>query len=342
MTRASASLVFAALTAVALPLTAQPRQGHPADHLPPNVRQLTRFGERPDWSHDGRRLLFLSKVFGDVYEVDVASGQITPVTDHFNHHGFTRALYLANGDVLLSGPVDTFDRVDKDARQRARSASYLFVLDKSFTKPPVPLNQHCDEGPAVSRTRLRVAWTHGRQDTISTGDILYENGVPTLANVQRVLSVADFPAADRPQRWIETQNFVPPDDRTLTVTAYEVGGTANSECYVLDLTTRALTNVSRSPDHYEECEGVFPDGRSTLVERAQHRGNHWPLIDAWKLAFDGSGRADRLTHFTDFDGFKGGEPVVSDDGRHLAFTIGKSGMEAGQGFGVFVMELEAR
>jgi hypothetical protein len=30
---------------------------------------------------------------------------------------------------------------------------------------------------------------------------------------------------------------------------------------------------------------------------------------------------------------------VSDDGRHLAFTLGKSGKEAGQGFGLFLKEL---
>jgi Tol biopolymer transport system component len=123
------------------------------------------------------------------------------------------------------------------------------------------------------------------------------------------------------------------------VTVYELNGTANSEAFLLDLDSGTLTNLSRSPDHYEEIEGMFPDGKHTLVERAEHHGNHWPLIDAWKLALDGSGKAERLTFFTDFKGYKAGEPVVSDDGKHLAFTLGKSGMEAGQGFGLFLMEL---
>jgi hypothetical protein len=140
----------------------------------------------------------------------------------------------------------------------------------------------------------------------------------------------------------ERPDWRPPDDRALTVTGYEIGGTANSECFLLDLETRALTNLSRSPDHYEECEGIFPDGSATLVERAEHRGNHWPLIDAWRLALDGSGRVERLTHFTDYAGYKGGEPVVSDDGRWLAFTLGRSGMEAGQGFGLFLLDLHER
>ena len=330
-----------ALSLAATTARAQPRQGSPLDQLPPGVRQLTAFGERPDWSHDGRRVLFLSKVFGDVYELDLATGRITPCTDHFRHHGFTRALYLSNGDVLLSGPRETFDRTDKDARQKARSSSFLSVLERGYTKPPVPLGVHCDEGPAVSRRRLRLAWTHGLQDRISTGELVYENGLPRLASVRAVLDVSSFPEGARPQRWIETQNFVPPDDGRLTVTGYELNGTANSECFVLDLETRALANVSRSPDHYEECEGIFPDGRATLVERALHRSNHWPLIDAWKLALDGSGKAERLTFFTEFEGYKGGEPVVSDDGRFVVFTLGRSGMEAGQGFGLFLLELPA-
>ena len=83
-----------------------------------------------------------------------------------------------------------------------------------------------------------------------------------------------------------------------------------------------------------------PDGKHTLVERAEHRGNHWPLIDAWKLSLDGSGKAERLTYFTDFKGYKAGEPVVSEDGKLMAFTLGKDGMEAGQGFGLFLMRLE--
>lgn len=319
-------------------LQAQQKQGSPADDLPKNIRQVSHFGERPDWSHDGKRILFLSKVFGDVYELELSTGMIRPCTDHFKHYGFTRALYLSNGDILLSGPTESFDRVDKDARQRARSSSYLSVLPKSFDKPPVSLGVHCDEGPAVSRRQLKIAWTHGLQDRISVGDIEYSNGVPKLINTQLVVTCQDFPNEMRPFRWIETQNFVPPNDEQLTVTAYEINNTANSEAFLLDLKTKSLKNLSQSPEAYEEVEGIFPDGKHTLVERADHRGNHWPLIDAWKLALDGSGNCERLTFFTDYKGFKGGEPTVSDDGRYIAFTLGKSGMEAGQGFGIFVLD----
>lgn len=313
-------------------------EGHPADHLPPHITQLTWFGERPDWRADGKRFVFLSKVFGDVYEYELATGRIFPCTDHFKHFGFTRAQYLVNGDLLLSGPVAPFNPLDKEDRQRARSSCYLSVLAKGFAKPPMPLDVHCDEGPAVSRSRLRLAWTHGKQDRISVGDLEYAGSVPALVNRRQVLSVQDFPPGQRPQRWIETQDFVPPGERQLTVTAYEVNGGADTETYLFDLETRALVNLSKSPDTYDEAEGIFPDGRFTTIERAPHRGNPWPLIDIYQLALDGSGRLERLIFFTDYRGYKSDQSVISLDGRFMLFGLGKSGTEAGQGYGIFLYD----
>jgi hypothetical protein len=54
----------------------------PLEELPPYIRQVTHFGERADWSHDGRRLLFLEKTLGDVSEVELATGIIRPMTQH--------------------------------------------------------------------------------------------------------------------------------------------------------------------------------------------------------------------------------------------------------------------
>ena len=76
---------------------------NPADNLPPHITRLTYFGQRADWSHDGKKILFLAKTFGDVYEVEINTGIIRPVTHHFYHEGYVRALYLSNGDILLSG-----------------------------------------------------------------------------------------------------------------------------------------------------------------------------------------------------------------------------------------------
>lgn len=334
--RLSFFLCFSLVTVCAL-AALRAAEDDPRERLPPHITRLTWFGERADWRHDGKRFVFLNRAYGDVYEYDFATRRITPSTDHFTHFGFVRVLYLSNGDLLLSGPKDSFDRTSKEDRQRARDSSYLYVLDRSFTRPPVPLGVQCNEGPAVSRTQLRIAWTHGEQDQISTGDIVYENGTPRLVNQRLVLKASDFPAGERPRKWIETQNFIPPDETKLTVTGYELNDTENTDTFVLDLTTGTLTNMSRTAHRYEEAEGVFPDGRSTLVESAEIE-RRWPLVDLYRLWLDGSGRKERLTHFTDFRGWKAAEGTISDDGRYMLFQDGRGGMESGQGFSIYLYD----
>src|SRR5437773_2670459 len=90
-------------------LAAQTSPGaSPADHLPPHITQVTWFGERADWSHDGKRILFIEKTFGDVYELELSTKIVRAMTHHYPHYGYTRALYLADGNLLLSGP-EAFD-----------------------------------------------------------------------------------------------------------------------------------------------------------------------------------------------------------------------------------------
>jgi acetyl esterase/lipase len=326
--------------------TAAPRElkpaGKPADNLPPHIRQITSYGERADFSHDGRRVAFLNKQFGDVMEYDLASGRVTCLSQHFKHHGFNRVMYLSNGDLLLTGPDAMFDATDRVARLKARHSSKLFVLDKSLTKPPVPLGVVAVEGPAVSQTQLKIAWTHhlegeSRQTAISLGDLVHENGKPVLKNTRLVLTTKDFPAGQRP-KMIETQNFTP-DDWQITVTAYLVEDGHNSEGYLFDPATRRLVNFTKTPDDYEEVEGIFPDGASTLVERNRSVGKPWPLVDAWRVWFDGSREPQRLTRFLDFPGYKASNYVLSDDGRLMAFQLGIAGDEAGVGYGLFLYDL---
>src|SRR6266567_2646266 len=162
---------------------AEPKAGeNPADHLPSHITQVVWFGERADWSHDGKRILFLTKTFGDAMEIDLATKRIRNLTAHYAHHGYTRALYLANGDILLSGP-EQFD--PKNIRE-ARVQCWLYVLDKSGVKPAAPLGSKCSEGPAVSRKRLHVAWTHVSAEypdemergssRMQEADVVYEDG----------------------------------------------------------------------------------------------------------------------------------------------------------------------
>src|ERR1051326_102910 len=106
------------IAGLALPTIGQEHKAgeSPADHLPPHIKRVTWFGERADWSHDGKRILFIEKTFGAFYEVELATGIIRAMTHHFPHYGYSRALYLANGDILLSGPEAFDPKKPGDAR----------------------------------------------------------------------------------------------------------------------------------------------------------------------------------------------------------------------------------
>ena len=327
--------ILVALAAVFSSGAAEPGES-PADHLPPHITRLLTFGERADWSHDGKRILFMSKTFGDAMEIDLATKAIRNLTAHFPHHGLTRALYLANGDILLAGP-ESFDPKNPDA---ARRHCFLYVLDKSLKKPAVPLGAMCSEGPAVSRKRMHIAWTQWSESTSETpptnsvmfeADVVYENGVPKLANRKTIIDrhALPFPCT------LETQNFRPPDESELIFSAYNPPGT-QCEVAIVNLVTKKVTNLTESPQEYDEAEGVSPDGRYTLVEcdRQNHGGpGH---IDIWKRTLDASAQNQRLTFFSDYPGYKASNPVISDDGRLIAFQMGKAGEAAGPGHGNFI------
>ena len=330
---------LAALIGAASVHAMEPRAGeNPVDHLPPHIAQTTWFGERADWSHDAKRILFLAKTFGDVLEIDLATKRIRNLTAHYPHHGYTRALYLANGDILLSGP----EQFDPKKIDEARIQCWLSVLDKSGTKPATPLGTKCSEGPAVSRTRMHIAWTHvaaqypdampARSSRMQEADIAFEDGKPTLANQKLIIDSKDLPF----RCTMETQNFRPPDEMELTFSAYGHQGT---DVAGIDLATKKVVNYSNSPGQYDEPEGIFPDGQFTLVECDKQNLKGSGNVDLWKLKLDGSGGYERLTHFSDYPGFKASNPVVSDDGKHIAFQMAKSREAAGVGHGIFVYDV---
>ena len=316
-----------------------PADENPAEHLPPHITQVSWFGERADWSHDGKRILFLTKTFGDAMELEVSTKRTRNLTAHYPHHGYTRALYLANGDILLSGP----EAFDPKHIGEARAQCWLYVLDKSGTKRALPLGTKCSEGPAVSRKRMHIAWTHvaaeypeemaAGSSRMQEADILFEDGKPKLANQKLIIDSRDLPF----KCTMETQNFRPPDEKELTFSAYGYQGT---DVAGIDLMTKKVTNYSNSPGQYDEPEGIFPDGQFTLVECDKQNLKGPGCVDLWKLKLDGSGAYERLTHFSDYPGYKASNPVVSDDGRFIAFQMARSREAAGVGHGIFVYDIE--
>lgn len=306
------------------------REGNsPLDELPDYIRQVTHFGQRADFSHDGKRILFIEKTFGDVYEVELETKIIRPMTHRYFHEGYTRALYLSNGDILLSG-ARHFDASDPWPSRSEKNAE-LWILKKDLSGPPTPLGEKCSEGPAVSRRQMRIAWTQG--GAFYMADVVYKNGKPELANKRKILDKKDLSF----ETGLETQNFRPPDEKELIFSAYGYQGT---EVMGLDIASGKVINYSQAPNQYDEPEGIFPDGRHTLVECDKHNRKGTQYIDIYKLALDGSGQTTRLTFFSDYPGFKASNPVVSDDGRYMAFQVANMGDVAGVGRGILILDLE--
>ena len=108
----------------------------------------------------------------------------------------------------------------------------------------------------------------------------------------------------------------------------------------LNLETGEVVNYSKAADQYDEPEGIFPDGKHTLVECDAHNPKGSQHIDIYKLALDGSGHYERITRFGDHPGFKASNPVVSDDGRYIAFQYARLGDRAGIGRGIFILDLK--
>ena len=337
----SSFVFFAVATVFATPgsFAAEPKPGdNPAEHLPPHITQVTWFGERADWSHDGRRILFLSRTFGDAMEIELATKRIRNLTAHYPHCGYTRALYLADDDILLSAP----ESFDPKKPGEARTQCWLYVLNRSGTKPALPLGTKCSEGPAVSRKRMHIAWTHvaaeypdempAGSSRMQEADIVVADGKPQLANQKLIIDSRDLPF----KCTMETQNFRPPLERELTLSAYGYQGT---DVMGVDLVSKKVTNYSNSPGQYDEPEGIYPDGQYTLVECDKQNLKGSGYVDLWKLKLDGSGQYERLTYFSDYPGYKASNPVVSDNGEFIAFQMATSREAAGVGHGIFIYDI---
>ena len=84
-----------------------------------------------------------------------------------------------------------------------------------------------------------------------------------------------------------------------------------------------------------------------MTWRQERPSGVWPLgspqhLDIWRTTLDGSGRSERLTRFSEFAGYGANNPVVSPDGRWLAFGLRAADGPHGNGQGIFRLDLAAR
>jgi Tol biopolymer transport system component len=334
---ASAAIAGCPLLLLSLPALAQRKTANPLDHLPPQIEILTHFGERADISPNNQQVAFMDKSFGDAFVIDLKSRIIRCLTCNVPGAAFLRIMHLSSGDYILIGPA----RFSDIHTSRSRGNELWFLSRKPGSKPQT-LNQKMSEGVALSKKALKIAYsvTHAQnpslaveQSQLFVADIDTSGATPWLANPQMVYESLSKACT------IEAQDFFD-NDQKMTFTCYEPQGLAS--VMTIDLATRKVQNMSKAPGTYNECEGIYPDGVYTNVEGDRQvdtlGGRHGSgNIDIWKLRLDGTGKDfKRLTTFNDYEGYKASNPVVSTDGRFMAFQVAHPTDEAGVGYGILL------
>ena len=318
-----------------LPLGAQRKPGSQLDNLPSNMEVLTHFGERADISPDNQRVAFMAKSFGDAMAIDLKTREIRCLTCNVPGAAFLRVMHLVTGDYILIGPA----RFEDIHTSRSRD-NELWFLGKERGAKPVRLGQKMSEGAAISKKSLKIAFSQ------------LHDQAPDLAPEASRLMVADVDLSATPPKLVNQRTVYESKDRSCVLEAqdfYDNDSKMVFTCYEpqnlasvmgIDLKTGAVTNFSKAPGTYNEPEGIFPDGQYTCVEGDRQvdqlggrRGGS--NIDIWKLKLDGTGKDFvRLTHFNDYENGKASNPVVSTDGRFMAFQTANSSDPAGVGYGV--------
>jgi hypothetical protein len=318
-----------------LPITDKRKPGNPFDHLPKEIEVLTHFGERADFSPDNKCIAFMTKSFGDAMVIDLKTRNIRCLTCNIPAAAFLRVMHLPTGDYLLIGP-DHFENINIS---RSRD-NELWFLSKQRGAKPVKLGQKMSEGAAVSKKNLKIAFSETQwpdqppgASRIIVADVDLSGSLPGLINEKTVYESKDRNCV------LEAQDFYD-NDTKLTFTCYEPKGLAS--VWGIDLETNKVTNFSNAPGNYNEVEGIFPGGQYTCVESdhqcdwlggSRGSGN----IDIWKLKLDGIGKNFvRLTRFNDYEGCKASNPVISSDGKWMAFQSARTTDPAGVGYGLLL------
>lgn len=338
---------------------------HCGDRLPRYAHLLTNWGTRPEWL-SATEFLFSSNHMGHVWRMDIPSGELENLTEHFEHAGFTRVHVLANGDLLLLGLLEGEPLVDDPLVEHSagRFSSQLYVLRQPFDGDPVPLGEHAWEGIAVSRTSLRIVWSttsspfwveraNGDLDVIQTAVAYFSQpselvtalieydagGRPFLTDRRTVLTKQDVGGPV----FLEPQGFVGPGEQQLLASAYgPVGNGGDLLVVAMDGSGFERVYVPGG-SYYEEWEGVDPTTNRAFIEvdwDAELFPSHsdailYDFTDQSYVVFATSERGPlRMVAGSQ-------NPVFSEDGRAVLANATAIGELPGYGAGILLFDLGA-
>jgi hypothetical protein len=320
---------------------------------------MTNWGTKPQW-YSSTSFVFVSNLVGDVFRMDVESGEIDSLTSHFPHAGFTRVHVLSNGDLLLLGP-SSGSSPPKDPLVPHDTGMFtgdLFILRQPFDGEPFPLHRNAWEGIAVSRKSMQIAWSttdvpfyaqspDGSIDllatglqyllqptSIRTGRIVFDSdGIPRLEEDREVISKWSVGAV-----FLEPQDFAGPSEELLLVSAYGIVD-GFGDRIVVDMADGSFEKI----DHplgagYDEWEGVHPSGNSAFVEVSDSAIGD-PEGKWWLYLYNLATGTHRIV--TEPNAVGPHEPVFSKGGRWVLTATTARGGWPGYSVGTLLIDMKA-
>lgn len=329
----------------------------PVDYFtaPVKMERLLGWGERPDWSPDGTKIVFTDAQndgqLAYAFEMDLKTRKVRCLTCHLGPDAgkVVRIYYLPDGNFLVTR--------GQDPQSSSPLNAGIYWLSAAADTQPVYLKAGAMGDIAIARRAkagggVSIAWGSRREDgswDLTTGTLTGEGSAPTLGERRTVYHYD--PSKPGKISFAEAYDFVD-EDRSVAFFTIE-RPKPNGEMYKIDLTTGAMTNLSQSPQHNEAH--AFPDDRFVLEESNRASDPDGPMrgisgfppqITPWLLdaagialppgaidtkappryfdlhvvAYDGTGRVRRLTHVSD----KGGDAhqsAPSPDGKQIIFCL---------------------
>jgi hypothetical protein len=325
------------------------------DYLTASFRQerILDWGERPDWSSDGRKIVFTKDdlLDGPAYEIDVQTRKVRCLTCQLGKNQFvSRIFYLPDDSFLIEASPGMAEGSGGGA---GAMKTELFWMPKSLSKP-VPLGVGAMGDIAIASTAnpdksVNIAWAKPKEGGLDLvmGKLTHDSRTAQLVDVHEIYS---YPSAQSGEAsFPEAYEFID-GGRSVMFWTVEMR-TLNGEMYKVDIQTKAVSKVYAAPAHNETH--VFPDERFGLEESnaasdpsGPYRGisglsrgtvemmlkmsgvanakelaatNADKGFDIYVVTMDGASRR-QLTNVSP-SGAQAHQSVVSPDGKQIAFAI---------------------
>lgn len=310
-------------------------------NAPFEMRRVLDWGDRPNWSPDGRRLIFTESDSEDspAYELHLDTGEVRCLTCQWGPKGLvTRIYHLPDSSFLIeAGPnLENSSSETGTGSGPGFLATELYWMPASAATPPQPLDAQASGEVAISPRPtsgggFRIAWsgvlTLGQ---IKYGELVHDGKRAAIVN-KRAITTPLPRANGAVGGYGEPYDFARND---AAVTFWGIDWLLNGEMFELDLATGATRYLYRDRSHNETH--LFPDERFGLEEsnRASDpnglvRGlsgllGAVPLVggpfDLFVVALDGSNQVRRLTNVSDIGG-QANQSIPAPDGRRFAFVL---------------------